>query len=146
MIRQAMSSPAALQVLQRDGAEVLWRERRFMVRIDDRLITGSYDRVHLWYSNGKPIRAVLIDYKTDRVDDGTVADVVERYSEQIQLYRKALSMALQRWKRSRQNSTSLETVGWSTSCRFVPSAGRVKQRLLAGCSRTGSRGRPLRGS
>ena len=95
MIRQAMSSPAALQVLQRNGADVLWRERRFMVRIDDRLVTGSYDRVHLWYSNGKPIRAVLIDYKTDRVDDGTVADVVERYSEQIQLYRKALSMALQ---------------------------------------------------
>ena len=65
-----------------------------MVRLDDRLITGSFDRVHLWHQSGKPTRALLIDYKTDRVDDQTINAVVQRYADQLRLYRRALSAML----------------------------------------------------
>jgi ATP-dependent exoDNAse (exonuclease V) beta subunit len=93
-VQHALQQPNAQTLLQRDGAEELWRERRFMTRLDNRLVAGSFDRVHLWLEDGKPHRACLIDYKTDRVDDNTIDSVAARYAEQIRLYRRALSSML----------------------------------------------------
>lgn len=93
-LQKALQQPGAQKLLQRDDADALWRERRFMVRMDDRLIAGSFDRVHLWHRNGKPVRALLIDYKTDRVDDTTIDAVVSRYADQLRMYRQALSVML----------------------------------------------------
>lgn len=93
-LQYALQQPAAQALLKRDGAEYLWRERRFMVRQDDRLIAGSFDRVHLWHESGKPVRALLIDYKTDRVDDATFDAAVSRYADQLRMYRQALSVML----------------------------------------------------
>ncbi len=90
----ALTKPAAKSLLQRNGADTLWRERRFMARLDGRLVTGSFDRVHLWHENNKPTRAVLVDYKTDRVDDQTIDAAVARYADQLRLYRQALSVML----------------------------------------------------
>ena len=91
---QALATPAAQTALQRNGADTLWRERRFMARLDDRLVTGSFDRVHLWHDDGKPVRALLIDYKTDRVDDASLNASVMRYADQLELYRQALCAML----------------------------------------------------
>eukprot|EP00752_Nemacystus_decipiens_P013504 g11962.t1 len=91
---RALQQPTAQALLRRDGADALWRERRFMVRLNDRLVTGSFDRVHLWHDAGKPARALLIDYKTDRVDEATIDAAVARYADQLRLYREALSVML----------------------------------------------------
>jgi ATP-dependent exoDNAse (exonuclease V) beta subunit len=91
---QSLATPTAQNLLQRNGADKLWRERRFMVRLNDRLITGSFDRVHLWHQANKATAAQLVDYKTDRVDDLTVDGVVAKYVDQLRLYRQALSAML----------------------------------------------------
>lgn len=91
---RALALPQIQAILKRDGADTLWRERRFMARLDSRLITGSFDRVHLWHNNGKPTRALLIDYKTDRVDDRTLDAKVAGYADQVRLYRVALTAML----------------------------------------------------
>lgn len=93
-IQSALQQPVAQSLFQRNGADELWRERRFMVRLDDRLITGSFDRVHLWHNEGKSERALLIDYKTDRVDDASIDAKVAGYADQLRLYRAALSAML----------------------------------------------------
>lgn len=91
---RALTLPAMQNILQRNGADTLWRERRFMARLDGRLVTGSFDRVHLWHEGDKPTRALLIDYKTDRVDDTSVQANADAYAEQLRLYRAALASML----------------------------------------------------
>lgn len=93
-VQLAIEQPAGQALLKRDGADELWRERRFMVRLDDRLVAGTFDRVHLWHIKGKPDRALLIDYKTDRVDDASIDHKAAAYTEQLRLYRQALSQML----------------------------------------------------
>jgi len=92
--RTAVENPAVRSLLQRSGADKLWRERRFITRRDDKLITGVFDRVHLWSEGGKHTRALLIDFKSDRVDDSTVKARVDGYADQLRLYRAALSAML----------------------------------------------------
>ncbi len=91
----ALSLPA---VTGSDTAKpVLWRERAFAVRVGDRLLQGKFDRVVVHYQNGKPARAELIDFKTDRVTPNTpetLDDVVGRYRQQVEAYRAALSAML----------------------------------------------------
>ncbi|MEM9347849.1 MAG: UvrD-helicase domain-containing protein [Planctomycetota bacterium] len=90
-VLKSLGHPNTIALLRRGGADTLWRERRFMARLEDRLITGTFDRVHLWHERNKTVRAVLIDYKTDRVDDDSIDSAVERYADQLRLYRRALS-------------------------------------------------------
>ncbi|MEM6506853.1 MAG: UvrD-helicase domain-containing protein [Planctomycetota bacterium] len=91
---ESLGNPNTTALLQRGGADTLWRERRFMARLDRRLITGTFDRVHLWHDRNKPVRALLIDYKTDRIDDESIDAAVERYADQLGLYRLALASLL----------------------------------------------------
>lgn len=72
----------------------LWRERAFAVQVDSRLLHGQFDRVVVYEQGGKPMRADLIDYKTDHVTPDTLARAVHRYHPQIQAYRSALSVML----------------------------------------------------
>ena len=65
-----------------------------MARLDDRFVTGTFDRVHLWHDAGKPTRAILVDYKTDRVDDDSIDAAAGRYADQLRLYRQALSIVI----------------------------------------------------
>lgn len=87
------------RVLSRDGADELWREKRFVLReADGTLLSGMLDRVVLWRGeDGHFERARVIDFKTDRVvgDDGVVdeavlAEKVERYGLQMEAYRRAV--------------------------------------------------------
>ncbi len=88
---RALEAAAVRSLLERDGAGQLWRERPFVVRLADRLVRGTFDRVHLWTGpDGRATRALLIDFKTDRVDDANVAEVVASYTDQLGLYRDAL--------------------------------------------------------
>ena len=92
----ALLTPAIVALLSRNNASELWRERRFICRVDGTLVNGTFDRVHLWREdeNGKYTQALLIDFKTDQVDDQTVDAVADGYVGQIALYRRALSSML----------------------------------------------------
>lgn len=56
------------------------------------LVQGIID---LYYID-KDGRLVLVDYKTDYVEPGKENELVEKYKEQLYLYRDALEMALNR--------------------------------------------------
>ena len=56
------------------------------------LVQGIID---LYYID-KDGRLVLVDYKTDYVEAGKENELVEKYKEQLYLYRDALEMALNR--------------------------------------------------
>jgi ATP-dependent exoDNAse (exonuclease V) beta subunit len=92
--KRALAEPAIVELLSRNGADALWRERRFVRRVGSALVSGTFDRVHLWHDAGKPTRALIIDFKTDKVDDASVQDTAEMYAEQLGLYRQALSAML----------------------------------------------------
>lgn len=93
-VKRALATPAVHELLGRRGADELWRERGFVARLGGRLVRGTFDRVHLWREGGGIVRAHLIDYKTDRVDDDTVDAVVAGYADQLGLYREALCAML----------------------------------------------------
>ena len=63
------------------GAQ-LWRERMFDVVIEGEIVSGVFDRVHLFTD-----RAEIIDFKTDKSGE----DSAEIYRPQMQLYRQALA-------------------------------------------------------
>lgn len=75
-----------------DGAEVK-REMPFAVRLDDGLLTGMIDRLTLERDgDGRVVRAVVHDFKTDRISAGDGAAIDERvahYTPQLSAYRGA---------------------------------------------------------
>ncbi len=74
----------------------LWREQPFAVRLGDELLSGTFDRVHVFLQGGRPKRALVLDFKTDHVsdDEGNLPLLVEQYRPQIDAYREALSQML----------------------------------------------------
>ena len=72
-----------------------WRERAFALRIGEELLHGRFDRVVVVRRAGRPVRAILIDFKTDRVAS---REDLERkpaeYAPQIAAYRRALERLL----------------------------------------------------
>jgi len=88
-IRQALSRP--------EGKVELWRERRFQVVLDNRWVTGMFDRVVVVRDAGsRPVAATIIDFKSDELPPNTtLAGHAERYRPQLSLYAAALSHMLQ---------------------------------------------------
>ena len=73
-------------------AEV-WNERSFDVVLDDEWVSGTFDRVTVLLDAGdRPESAVILDYKTDRVETGDeVLRAVATYKPQLALYRRVLA-------------------------------------------------------
>ncbi|MEE2947844.1 MAG: UvrD-helicase domain-containing protein [Verrucomicrobiota bacterium] len=69
------------------GDTQLWRERAFDVVVDNEMISGVFDRVHLFAD-----RAEIIDFKTDQVgDEASLKIAAKKYSFQMITYRLALA-------------------------------------------------------
>ena len=69
------------------GNVQLWRERAFDVVVENELISGVFDRVHLFDN-----RAEIIDFKTDRVgDEASLKQAAEKHAPQMATYRQALA-------------------------------------------------------
>jgi ATP-dependent helicase/nuclease subunit A len=88
-IRGALAKPK--------GKVVLWREKRFEVVMDGAtLVGGIFDRVVIVEDeHGKPKHAVILDYKSDRIDrEEGLTRAVEGYRPQLLMYRDALSQIL----------------------------------------------------
>jgi ATP-dependent helicase/nuclease subunit A len=99
--KRALAQPGMVTALARpgmaDGVTVeLWRERSFAVRLADRLLEGRFDRVVVQWKQGRAVGAELVDFKTDRVDDGgaNLPELIEQYRSQMQAYRAALAAML----------------------------------------------------
>ena len=70
-----------------DGDAQLWRERAFDVVVDNEMISGVFDRVHVFAD-----RAEIIDFKSDRVGDkSSLEQAAEKYAPQMVTYRQALA-------------------------------------------------------
>ncbi|MCX7592092.1 MAG: hypothetical protein N2255_10750, partial [Kiritimatiellae bacterium] len=83
-VRGALAKPVAT-------AE-LWREQAFEIILDDRLVSGVFDRVTIQRDNGGTVAFVeVLDYKSDRVEkEEDLPRLVEQYRPQLELYARAL--------------------------------------------------------
>ncbi|MDQ8195947.1 UvrD-helicase domain-containing protein [Coraliomargarita sp. SDUM461004] len=70
----------------------LWREKAFSYVEGEQFINGVFDRVHIYKdASGKITQAEIIDYKTDRIREGTtITQAAEKHRPQLQAYAKAL--------------------------------------------------------
>jgi ATP-dependent helicase/nuclease subunit A len=88
-VRRALAKPA--------GRAELWREKAFEIILDGgNWVTGAFDRVTVFRDErGRAVRAAILDYKSDRVDDPRRLDrAAEKYRPQLALYGRALSLIL----------------------------------------------------
>ena len=77
----------AKRLAKGEGDVQLWRERAFDVVLDNEMISGVFDRVHVYGD-----RAEIIDFKSDRVrDDLSLEQAAEKYAPQMKTYRQALT-------------------------------------------------------
>lgn len=96
--RRALKSVDVQQALSRPHGDAwLWRERRFEVVLDDRWLTGIFDRVVIVRDErGKALSATVVDFKSDEVVFALeVPERAEKHRAQMSLYRDALSRILQ---------------------------------------------------
>lgn len=98
--RAAMKSDAVRTALSRPNLQpgetaTVWRERAFAVKHDHKLLHGQFDRVVIVWKEAKPVRAMLVDFKSDAVADANqLAEREAHYAPQIAEYRRALEMML----------------------------------------------------
>ena len=75
----------------------VWRERPFGLVLPaengtpESLWTGAFDRVVLQRAQGKLVAAEVIDFKTDEVDESSLAERTAYYGPQVEAYRRVLA-------------------------------------------------------
>ena len=77
----------AKRLAKPDAAAELWRERAFDVVLGGEMVSGVFDRVHL-FADG----ADIFDYKSDRAGDAASLQLAtDKYTPQMATYRQALA-------------------------------------------------------
>jgi len=96
---------------ERDIHLELWRERPFALRLGGKVVAGVFDRVVVARtSEGAPLRAIIYDFKTDRVSATSAPTYANRYQNQLTLYRAALLSILGLGEASEQVKAGKEEV------------------------------------
>jgi ATP-dependent exoDNAse (exonuclease V) beta subunit len=91
-VRKFVASARGREIFTQPSAPTeLWRERSFDVFDDDKLLSGTFDRVHIKMNDGQPVSAHIYDFKTD----STEGDLQERHHEQLEIYRRGASKLLE---------------------------------------------------
>jgi len=105
-LERALSSPEIRAALTRDQPELAGAERveienewPFSIILPgeaneedgDILWTGSIDRLVLAYRGDEVVAASVLDYKTDRISEGELADRVEYYRPQLESYARVVA-------------------------------------------------------
>lgn len=91
--RQWIGRPAIRATLSRSrypGEAEVECEAPFLRRSGDTLVEGSIDRLVVTYSEGRPIAAEIIDFKTARGSE-PIDGLVKRYAGQLHAYREAVA-------------------------------------------------------
>jgi ATP-dependent helicase/nuclease subunit A len=95
-IRRLFLSDTGRQVFEKPDANcLLWREKPYVLRRDNRLSNGIIDRAVIFRdADGNPERVVIYDYKTDSLDPDRPAkeQLLEKYSLQVERYREAVAV------------------------------------------------------
>lgn len=97
IFRRAVSTPDAAELLSRPPGKTpeLWREKKFCIQMEDRLIACVFDRVVISRNaNGQIEHVSLIDYKSDNTDDPDYFR--EAYSAQLDQYADVLEKLFSR--------------------------------------------------
>jgi ATP-dependent helicase/nuclease subunit A len=91
-VAKLLGNPALHEIFEKLGRPVdLFREQTVDAILDGKHLTGIIDRLHLHHDSlGKVNRVEIIDFKTDAVE--TPADLIERYSTQMDSYRRVMAM------------------------------------------------------
>ncbi len=90
-VRSCLDRSANVNVADSD----VWIERPCFLPIGEDVISGVFDRVHIHRdAAGKPVRAQLIDWKTDTASEPGRQDPDGTYGPQLRQYRRALSVLL----------------------------------------------------
>lgn len=92
-----LRAPGAASVFQNTAGEPVevWRERAFEIILDERWVTGVFDRVLVRRdAAGRAIRADVFDFKTDRpgATEDAARELRARYAGQMSLYRRAVAV------------------------------------------------------
>lgn len=75
------------------GGATVWRERSFEITIDQAWLTGVFDRVIVSLGkDGRPDRAIVYDFKTDRGVAGREGMAATRHASQLGLYRRVVAV------------------------------------------------------
>ncbi|NKB23475.1 MAG: AAA family ATPase [Kiritimatiellae bacterium] len=87
-VKNALSKPK--------GPIELWKEKNFEIILNDEWVTGTFDRVTIFYADARrPIRATILDYKTNQIaDDDDYLHLLEHYRPQLTLYQRVLAEIL----------------------------------------------------
>jgi ATP-dependent helicase/nuclease subunit A len=96
--KEALASQEIQSVFKKpEGNVELWREKSFEVIVGQKLISGRFDRVVIMKNaSGKPAGADIVDFKTEDIENTKQLLLAkERYKNQINLYREALSRILE---------------------------------------------------
>ena len=96
--QRSMDKPNVRAVLSRSAYEPnltprVWNERAFVVRREDTILRGTFDRLVVLFDGEKPICADIIDFKSDALDANDPAAVEakkELYRPQLEAYRSAV--------------------------------------------------------
>ena len=98
----ASAPPSTARGRTAPSPEQIQKEKPFYINIpaeeiynektqEEILVQGIID---LYYQN-KNGEYILVDYKTDYVEQGQEKDLINKYKKQLELYKKALEQALQ---------------------------------------------------
>lgn len=75
----------------------VWRERPFVLREEDVILSGAIDRLVVLYDGDRAVGADVLDFKTDALpagDPAAIAARVEYYRPQLSAYRRAAARLL----------------------------------------------------
>ncbi|WP_438480112.1 UvrD-helicase domain-containing protein [Oleiharenicola lentus] len=92
---ECVRAPALAELWEKPrGANIqLWRERAFEVVLGGDWITGVVDRVLVELdATGRPVQAVVFDFKTDRVTKKGLPQAMARHEAQLNVYRKVVGV------------------------------------------------------
>ena len=91
LLTKFFESEKIQKILQKpEGKYALWREKRFLAKLENSIVNGCFDRVMIRYADdSSPIEAEILDYKSDR--DAAPELLHERHAPQLDLYRKVLA-------------------------------------------------------
>jgi ATP-dependent exoDNAse (exonuclease V) beta subunit len=97
--RRALDKPDVRAVLSRStyspgSTPQVWNERTFVVRREETILRGTFDRLVVLFDGETPVRADIIDFKSDSLDAADPAAVQakrEHYRPQLEAYRSAVA-------------------------------------------------------
>ena len=94
-IYQFVTSSIGQRMKEAEEKKLLYKERPFVIGLPARIVKSQWESDEMILVQGiidayfeEEGQLVLVDYKTDRVDDGS--KLVKKYREQLLYYQKAL--------------------------------------------------------